>query len=368
MVILANIRRKYMVGRIPKGATVPMSSCVVTLDADSVTYTGSARTVGVTVTWEGATLVVNTDYTLSYSSNVNVGAATVTVTGMGQFSGSVTKTFYIVSAAHQGWDGIDFSEMSYTPADATKLYKGGSYVMASQQMNIAYDYGGHLLLKYDNAYIDWKFGSEDYELDTVESSEFKSKSGFVSAAWTCVIADSGTRMYFTSGSSDIIMWATLSTAYDISTATWQGSVSGFTPSVRPSFMLFSPDGKKFFYKARDGATVYCANLGTAFRFGSFVSEDSFDLNSAFGYSAAYGMCMSQDGKGCVFGIMEDSTPKLVRLSLSTPFDFSSASVASVSSALVNYTSYPYGVLVPQDGSRVLVWLSADNKIYEYSLA
>ena len=103
MVVLPNIRRKYMVGRIPKGATVPMSDCVVTLATDSATYTGSARTVGVTVTWEGATLAVNTDYTLAYSNNVNLGPATVTVTGMGQFSGSVTKTFHIVEASASPW-------------------------------------------------------------------------------------------------------------------------------------------------------------------------------------------------------------------------------------------------------------------------
>lgn len=104
MVVLPHIRRKYMVGRLPSGAKVPMSACVVTLASDSVSYTGSARTVGVTVTWDDATLVVNTDYTLSWANNTNIGPATVTITGIGQFTGSVTRTFYIMEAVEPAWD------------------------------------------------------------------------------------------------------------------------------------------------------------------------------------------------------------------------------------------------------------------------
>lgn len=127
MVVIPNIRRKYMVGRIPKGETVPMSSCVVTLATDSATYTGSARTVGVTVTWEGATLAVNTDYTLAYSNNVNLGPATVTVTGMGQFAGSVTKTFYIVEASESPWS-FDLTKTSYVGAKTISA-SGFSYIL-----------------------------------------------------------------------------------------------------------------------------------------------------------------------------------------------------------------------------------------------
>lgn len=128
MVILTNIRRKYMVGRIPKGATVPMSSCVVTLATDSATYTGSARTVGVTVTWNGATLTANTDYTLSYANNVNLGPATVTVTGMGQFSGSVTKTFYIVDASYAPWS-FDLTNATLVGSKSFAALSNVSYIL-----------------------------------------------------------------------------------------------------------------------------------------------------------------------------------------------------------------------------------------------
>ena len=38
----------------------------------------------------------NTDYTLSYGKNKNTGKATVKVTGKGNYTGTVTKSFYIV--------------------------------------------------------------------------------------------------------------------------------------------------------------------------------------------------------------------------------------------------------------------------------
>ncbi len=69
------------------------------------TYTGSAITPAVTVTLDGKTLVSGTDYTVSYSNNVNEGTATVTVTGKGAYTGTATTTFVIKKAAQQGQQG-----------------------------------------------------------------------------------------------------------------------------------------------------------------------------------------------------------------------------------------------------------------------
>lgn len=96
--ILLN-RRKYFHRRRPQGAPADLADAVVTLASETVYYTGNPVYPSVSVTYEGAALIVNTDYTLNYTDNTNVGAATVTVTGMGEFVGSVVKTFHIVSAA-----------------------------------------------------------------------------------------------------------------------------------------------------------------------------------------------------------------------------------------------------------------------------
>ncbi|HET6350654.1 MAG TPA: metallophosphoesterase [Coriobacteriia bacterium] len=62
------------------------------------TYTGSPITPGLTVTLGSTTLVKDADYTVSYSNNVNAGTATVTITGVGSFSGTKQATFTILKA------------------------------------------------------------------------------------------------------------------------------------------------------------------------------------------------------------------------------------------------------------------------------
>lgn len=60
------------------------------------TYTGKALTPRPAVRYNGRMLKLNTDYTLKYAKNKNPGAATVTVAGIGNFTGSHKLTFRIV--------------------------------------------------------------------------------------------------------------------------------------------------------------------------------------------------------------------------------------------------------------------------------
>ena len=68
------------------------------------TYTGSSITPAPVLSkiLNGSskyTLVKDTDYTLSYSNNTNVGTATITATGKGNFTGTVSTTFKINKAS-----------------------------------------------------------------------------------------------------------------------------------------------------------------------------------------------------------------------------------------------------------------------------
>lgn len=59
-------------------------------------YTGAYLQPAFTVTVNNITLIKGTDYNVSYSNNRNVGPATVTVTGRGNYSGTKTATFRIL--------------------------------------------------------------------------------------------------------------------------------------------------------------------------------------------------------------------------------------------------------------------------------
>ena len=75
--------------------SMDIAGAVVTIAGDSFTYNGNAIMPGVTVSLEGVDLIENTDYTVAYSDNINAGEATVTVTGMGNYSGEAGKSFTI---------------------------------------------------------------------------------------------------------------------------------------------------------------------------------------------------------------------------------------------------------------------------------
>ncbi|MBQ9699264.1 MAG: dockerin type I repeat-containing protein, partial [Lachnospiraceae bacterium] len=61
------------------------------------TYTGSAITPAVTVKDGNLTLIKGTDYTITYSNNVEVGTGIVTITGAGNYTESLSTTFIISS-------------------------------------------------------------------------------------------------------------------------------------------------------------------------------------------------------------------------------------------------------------------------------
>ncbi|WP_037322999.1 leucine-rich repeat protein [Ruminococcus sp. NK3A76] len=77
----------------------PIANCSVTLSASSFIYTGSVIKPNVTIKNGSVTLVNGTDYTVSYNSNINAGTGKVTITGKGNYTGSVSKSFTITRAS-----------------------------------------------------------------------------------------------------------------------------------------------------------------------------------------------------------------------------------------------------------------------------
>ena len=75
--------------------TKPIANCTVTLNTTSFAYNGKERYPAVTVKDGSVTLTKNSDYTVRYEDNINVGTGRAIVTGTGSYSGTVTKTFTI---------------------------------------------------------------------------------------------------------------------------------------------------------------------------------------------------------------------------------------------------------------------------------
>jgi len=106
--------------------TLNSSNGVVILSKQNWTYTGYQQTLSgsdVVVkylrkdesgTVDSVTLEENKDYTLAYTSAVNVGTATLRVTGIEDYAGSLTKTFTIVRKDVDAFDFTMVEERAYT--------------------------------------------------------------------------------------------------------------------------------------------------------------------------------------------------------------------------------------------------------------
>ena len=105
-----------------------ISGASVQLSFSSANYTGFAIMPSATLTLGGKILSAETDYTTSVKNNVNAGTATIAFSGIGNYTGSISKTFTIV--------GTDIAKTVITVAKETYVYSGSAYKPA---VTVQYD-------------------------------------------------------------------------------------------------------------------------------------------------------------------------------------------------------------------------------------
>lgn len=111
--------------------------------ASSYTYTGYAITPDVAVTMNGRLLNRGTDYVVSYYNNVNVGTASMTVTGMGSFSGTKTINYTIEAKNIENCltttvTNYKYTGNTYTPSVTVTDSSTGKTLVAGTDYTIVY--------------------------------------------------------------------------------------------------------------------------------------------------------------------------------------------------------------------------------------
>lgn len=83
-------------------------------DIEDRIYTGKLITPEVRVKDGDYVLIKDKDYTISYSNNINIGTGTATITGIGNYSGKVEKTFNITRKDIKYTTILDIPDQKYT--------------------------------------------------------------------------------------------------------------------------------------------------------------------------------------------------------------------------------------------------------------
>ena len=106
-------------------SSIPMENCSVSTIPIQL-YTGKAIKPAVTVKWGSEVLNAKKDYTVSYQNNKEQGKATVTITGKGKYTGSITRTFMIMypisKVSVSKIPAVSFTGEAHTP-DVTVTYQ-----------------------------------------------------------------------------------------------------------------------------------------------------------------------------------------------------------------------------------------------------
>ena len=131
---------------IPALSRISISKASVTLSTSTYAYDGKAKKPGVMVKLNGKTLKNGTDYTVSYSNNTKVGTAKVTITGKGNYTGSVSKTYSIKnnfkkatvsSISTKAFTGKNITQSITVKYNGKTLKKGTDYTVSySNNKNI----------------------------------------------------------------------------------------------------------------------------------------------------------------------------------------------------------------------------------------
>jgi len=165
-----------------------------------------------------------------------------------------------------------------------------------------------------------------------------------------VFNNDGTKMYVLGDAGNDVNEYSLSTAFDVSTASYVTRIS--VAETNPSGMSFNNDGTKMFIIGYNSDYVLEYDLTTAFDVSSAVyagSAERFYVGTQETFP--HGLTFNNDGtKMYVIGYTGDDVNEY---SLSTAFDVSTASYTQLFS-VVSQESYPQGITFNNDGTKMFV--------------
>ncbi|WP_026498437.1 leucine-rich repeat domain-containing protein [Butyrivibrio sp. WCD2001] len=124
--------------------TYPINQATITIYPESEIYSGTEKRPNVRVQYSiGGTicdLLENSDYTVAYSNNTNIGTATITITGMDAYTGTATRTFPINGDLSGAEANLEYNSVIYdgtakTPGVTVRhhgvlLNQGTDYIVA----------------------------------------------------------------------------------------------------------------------------------------------------------------------------------------------------------------------------------------------
>jgi len=175
----------------------------------------------------------------------------------------------------------------------------------------------------------------------------------------------GTKMYVMGSANKTVYQYSLSTAWVVSSASYDSVSFSVNQDTNPEGLFFKPDGTKMYMVGQANKAVYQYSLSTAW----VVSSASYD-SVAFSVSSEDGgpNALSFKPDGTKMYVIGEGSDRLYQYSLSTAWVVSSASYDSVSFGVGSQDGSPEDFVFNDDGTKLHVLGSTNDTVYQYSLS
>lgn len=307
----------------------------------------------------------NTDF-IGITQEAIADTATGLVTPQGGVNSSVTgltigADYYVQDGGSLASDSIPFDISSAS-------YDSVSFSVASQDITpqgLAFNTDGTKM------FVVGKTGDSVYEytLSTgfdVSTSSY-SQSFSVSAQelnpTDITFNTNGTKMFVVGLSGDAVNEYTLSTGFDVSTASYSQSFSVASQETQPTGLAFNTDGTKMFIAGPTfSVSVNEYTLSTGFDVSTASFVDGFSVDPQDG--SPEGIAFNTTGtKMFILGASNDA---VFEYTLSTAFDVSTASYASVSFSVASQETSATGLEFNPNGTKMFIIGESGDDVNQYS--
>lgn len=176
----------------------------------------------------------------------------------------------------------------------------------------------------------------------------------------------GTRLFVLGWSSDGVSQYSLSTPYNVSTASYDNKQFDLSnEDSNPYAFTFNGDGTKLYSLGISTDTVYQYSLSTAYDL-TTVNYDSISLNIGSQDGAPGSLSFNRDGtKLYVLGQAND---RVFQYDLSTPYDLSTATYNNLSRWYGAQQSSGHGFVFSKDGSKLYISGRSPAGVHQYSVS
>jgi len=155
----------------------------------------------------------------------------------------------------------------------------------------------------------------------------------------------------------------LSSAWDISTASYDSVSFGTSgQDTAPRGMYIKPDGTKLYIVGITNDAVSEYNLSTAWDMSTASYSQNYTISSEEGIALGLGFAYD----GTKFFVVGNTNDTVYQYSLSTAWDVSTASYSSKSFSIASQDTQAYSIRFKPDGTKMYIGGADNTSVFQYT--